>query len=59
MTISQIDPATYAPSNRMLIAVALRDFEAIRDSWQDEAAAAALTGNPVKARYIESWIARL
>ncbi len=55
-----LNPATLRFYSPLLEALAHEGRESLREQWEDEAAAAALDGNPTKAHYIEShWIGRL
>ena len=59
MIRTPLSPGFYARPNLMLLEAAHRDVEQLREDWQDEASQAAVSGNPFRARYIETWIARL
>lgn len=59
MIFNPFTPGFYAPTNQLLLGLARRDVEQMRDRWQDEAAEAALAGNPQRAGYLEHLSARV
>lgn len=56
--VDPLRPAFYSPVNQALLAAAGRDVQATRDRWEDEAAEAALAGNPKRAHYLEDLARR-
>lgn len=49
----------YSPSNITLVGMFRDDVAALAERWLDEAADAAVAGNPQKAHHIEAFIGRL
>jgi hypothetical protein len=59
VNINPFSPATYMPSNLMLIDIDRESRHAIADRYYDEASDAALAGNPKRAQWCELWARRI
>jgi hypothetical protein len=59
VNIHPFSPATYAPSNLLLIDYDRESRHAIADRYYDEASDAALAGNPKRAQWCELWARRI
>lgn len=59
MVLDPFNPAFYERTNQILVQTHQERLAVIAEDWQDEAAEAALAGNPYRARYLETQIAAL
>lgn len=58
MNLNPLSPGFYTQTNLNLLAIARERQLALAEKWQNEAAEAAIAGNPQRAAYIEWWVRR-